>query len=88
MFGIIFGCGPFDAKVIEWSGVSVSVSDWRGYEFDSWIGGIQAGMSNIVSTRFVVKPEGGLITLHYIISQRRLYLKWPVVHQQSHIRHS
>ena len=28
------------------------------------------------------------ITLHYIISQRRLHLKWPVVHQQSHIRHS
>ena len=28
------------------------------------------------------------VTLHYIISQRRLHLKWPVVHQLSHICHS
>ena len=28
------------------------------------------------------------IAFYYIIPQRRLHLKWPVVHQQSHIHHS
>ena len=35
-----------------------------------------------------LNEHGITFTLHYIISQRRLLLKWPVVHQQSHIRHS
>ena len=29
-----------------------------------------------------------IFTLHYIISQCHLHMKWPVVHQQSHVHHS